>query len=42
MEEKEIEGLSQEEWCSYLEILSSVLREEDNSKSEEQNELPQY
>lgn len=39
MDNKEVEGLTQEEWCKYLESLIKALDYENNNESEEYNEL---
>lgn len=39
-DDKLIDGLTQEEWCEYIELLSEALNESSNN-SEEKNELPQ-
>lgn len=40
MDDKEIEGLTQDEWCEYIELLRKSLDDENNTDSEEYNELP--
>ena len=39
MDDKEIEGLTQDEWCEYIELLSKVLDDDKDTESEDYNEL---
>lgn len=39
MDDKEIEGLTQDEWCEYIELLSKVLDDDQDTDSEDYNEL---
>ena len=39
MDDKEIEGLTQDEWCEYIELLSKVLDDDQDTESEDYNEL---
>ena len=40
MDDKEIEGLTQDEWCEYLELLNKAIEDDQDTESEEYNELP--
>lgn len=42
MNDKNIDGLSQDEWCEYVEILGEILNDDQDEDNGDYDELSQY